>query len=92
MLKPGTKVRWWSQAQGSWVEKVGTVVAHIAANTSAWRLVPEGTAVGRYHMQDISEMDRYLVAVTEIRDDCGKIKRRFKAPHYYAPPVARLEK
>ncbi len=77
-MKPGDKVLWESQSQGSWKEKRGVVIAEIPAGHMAKNHVP--ATAKKSHIKfdvDISIYDRVLVAVPAGKD--GQIT------HYYCP-------
>lgn len=83
-MKVGDKVTWESQAQGSWTEKHGVVVADVPAGVSAKQYIP--TSAKKSHSkvdQDISKIDRVLVAVPAGKD--GQIT------HYYCPRKSIVE-
>lgn len=77
MLKIGDKVRWESQAQGSWTEKNGTVIAEIPAGESPMSHIPKTAKKSHIKFDEISKRDRVLVAVPAGKD--GQIT------HYYCP-------
>lgn len=85
MIKKGDIVTWESQAQGSWKEKRGTVVAVVPPGESALGWVPAGTPKSHIKFEvDVYLMgDRALVAVTA--GAYGGLT------HYYAPRVSVLE-
>lgn len=77
-MKPGDKVLWESQSQGSWKEKRGVVIAEIPAGHMAKNYVP--STAKKSHIKfdmNISTCDRVLVAVPAGKD--GQIM------HYYCP-------
>ena len=76
-MKAGDKVSWESQAQGSWTEKRGTVVADVPAGTNATQFVPDLAKKSHLKFDDVSKVDRTLVAVPAGKD--GQIT------HYYCP-------
>nr|WP_300842342.1 hypothetical protein [uncultured Acetatifactor sp.] len=76
-MKAGDKVKWKSQSQGSWVEKIGTVVADVPAGTNAKQYAPDLAKKSHFKFDDVSKVDRVLVAVPAGKD--GKIT------HYYCP-------
>ena len=67
ILRPGTVVRWTSQAGGSFKEKAGRIVAFIGANEDAYEMLLQhlGTLPPscRMKFQRTSLVDRYLVEV-----------------------------
>lgn len=72
------EVVWESQAQGSWVEKRGTVIADIPAGEGAKKYIPSTAKKSHSKVdKDVSSIDRVLVAVPAGKD--GKIT------HYYCP-------
>lgn len=84
----GDWVKWKSQAQGTWIEKVGQVVAVIPANTPYWKWLRRNEF---YDTQFIRRADlgstmrkeiSYLVSVPSS----GKGK-----PYLYWPRVSALE-
>lgn len=76
-MKAGDKVKWKSQSQGSWVEKIGTVVADVPAGTNAKQYAPDLVKKSHFKFDDVSKVDRVLVVVPAGKD--GKIT------HYYCP-------
>lgn len=76
-MKAGDKVKWKSQSQGSWVEKIGTVVADVPAGTNAKQYAPDLAKKSHFKFDDVSKVDRVLVVVPAGKD--GKIT------HYYCP-------
>lgn len=83
-MKVGDKVAWESQAQGSWTEKHGIVIADIPAGESAMQHIPSGTKKSHSRVdKDKSSIDRVLVAVPAGKD--GQIT------HYYCPRKSVVE-
>lgn len=83
-IKVGDTVTWESQAQGSWTEKRGTVLAIVPAGENVMPKIPE--TAKRSHMKissSVSKCDRALVAVTA--GAYGGLT------HYYAPRLSVLE-
>lgn len=78
-ILPGTRVKWTSQAQGSWVEKHGTVVAFLSAGKQASKYIPPSDKA-RLKAQDVSKVDRYLVEVPGAR-----------VTYYYCPRASQVE-
>lgn len=76
-MKVGQNVRWISQSQGFETEKHGEIIAAIPAGESAFAHVPETAKKSHIKFKDVSEKDRFLVAVPAGKD--GKII------HYYCP-------
>lgn len=85
-MKVGDKVVWESQAQGSWMEKRGIVVADVPAGVSAKQYIPASAKKSHSRVdKDKSSIDRVLVAIPAGED--GQIT------HYYCPrkSVVKLE-
>lgn len=83
-MEIGQLVMWTSQAQGSFMEKKGTILAEIPAGERAKRFLPCG--VKKSHIKfdkDISIITRVLVAVPAGKN--GQIT------HYYCPAKHVLE-
>lgn len=77
-MRIGERVRWISQAKGSWAEKFGTVLAEIPAGESARQHIPADAKKSHIKFdKDISMIPRVLVAVPAGKD--GSII------HYYCP-------
>lgn len=76
-MKPGDMVTWNSQSGGSWTEKHGTVIREILAGESAMQHVPDSARKSHIKFNDVSNIDRVLVAVPAGKD--GRIT------HYYCP-------
>lgn len=84
MIKVGDKVTWESQAQGSWTEKRGTVLAIVPAGENVIALIPKTAKKSHAKISSsVSKCDRALVAVTA--GAYGGLT------HYYAPRVSVLE-
>ena len=84
-MNVGDKVVWESQAQGSWKEKAGTVIAKIPAGTRVLKHIP--SSAKKSHLKfdsDISIYNRVLVEVPAGKH--GDIM------HYYAPKEASVKK
>ena len=84
MIKVGDKVTWESQAQGSWREKTGKVLAIVPAGENVMPKIP--TTAKRSHAKissSVSQYDRALVAVPA--GAYGGLT------HYYAPRLSALE-
>ena len=84
MIKVGDVVTWESQAQGSWTEKRGTVLAIVPAGENIMPKIPKTAKKSHAKISSsVSQVDRALVAVTA--GAYGGLT------HYYAPRVSVLE-
>lgn len=76
----GCKVKWESQAQGSWKEKEGKVIAIIQPNMDIKKYLPKDTKISRCMFDGRSQNERLLVEVM------GGAKKSLK--YYYAPRLS----
>lgn len=85
-IKVGDVVTWESQAQGSWTEKRGIVLAVVPPGEGALGWIPAGTKKShiKFEVDVYLKGDRAVVAVPA--GAYGGLT------HYYAPRVAVLEK
>lgn len=86
-LKAGDTATWTSQAQGSFTEKIGEVVAVVPAYTDIRKHLPENFRVTCRLMFDTlyAGHDRYLVKVPGGKTDKAK-------PKFYAPNVSVVDR
>lgn len=82
-VRVGDKVKWTSQAQGSFMEKEGTVLAILPAGEDATRFLPAGAKKSHIKFQPKSAIYRALVEVMS--------GAKHDIPNYYAPRMNILE-
>lgn len=89
-VRRGDRVRWTSQAQGTWKDKRGEVVAVIPKGVSAFRYLPSGKPNKDWRPMfttDVAKIDRVLVRVPRVRKRDGQVL----GWDYYCPRLSQVE-